>query len=322
MQAGSERARSRSLGYTAALSGVVVWSWTGIVIVHLLRSHPIAPLTLAFWRDLTSAGALVAILAIFRRETLRVAPRDRAFLLAFGGSLALLNLTWTFSIAWNGAAISTVLVYSSPAFTALLARIFFGERLGPVRLLALAASFAGCVLVAKADDPGRWALNAPGIVAGLLSSVSFAGYSVMGKVASRRGIDPWTITAYSFAVAALALLPLAYLTLPAGGPQGSLLSLGASWPAWLLLLLLVVPTLGGYGLYTVSLGYLPVATANIIATLEPILTTLWAHLLLGESLDLPQTLGGALIVGSVVFLQLEPRAADGSLAGTPALPPE
>jgi drug/metabolite transporter (DMT)-like permease len=325
MGAGSAPARSSRVGYTAAFGSVVAWSWTSILIGYLLRSHPIAPMTLAFWRDLTSGVALLALLACARRAAVRVARRDRAFLLLAGASVALLNLTWTVSIALNGAAVSVVIVYSSPAITALVARVLFGERLGAIRVLALAASFAGCVLVAKANEPSQWALNGLGIVAGLLSSVSFAAYSVMGKVASRRGIGPWTVTAYTFVIAAAALLPVAYLSLPASGAESSLLSLGPSWSGWLLLLLLIVPTLGGYGLYTISLGYLPVATANIIATLEPILTTLWAYLLLGESLDPAQAVGGALIVGSVVFLQLEPRdAAEGDVvsAGTPALPPE
>jgi drug/metabolite transporter (DMT)-like permease len=316
--------RSSRVGYTIAFSGVFVWSWTGVLVGYLLRNHPVAPMTLAFWRDLTSGVTLLALLALVRPAALRVDRRDRGFLLLAGGALALLNLTWTFSIARNGAAISTVLVYSSPAFTALLARVLFGERLGPVRLLALAASFVGCVLVARADDPGQWALNGPGIAAGLISAVCFATFSVIGKVAARRGLDPWTVTAYTFVVAAAVLLPVAYATLPASGPAASLLSLRGSWHGWGLLLVLVVPTLGGYGLYTASLGYLPAATANIIATLEPVLTALWASLLLAESLGAPELLGGALIVGSVVFLQLEPRRAEAGAepAGTPALPPE
>jgi drug/metabolite transporter (DMT)-like permease len=311
------------LGYTAAFSGVVLWSWTGVLFAFLLRDYPIAPMTLAFWRDLISGCALLGVLAFVRPAALRVDRHDRGFLLLAGGALALLNATWAFSTAWNGAAISVVLVYSSPAFTALLARLLFGERLGPVRLVALAASFVGCILVARADDPARWALNGPGIVAGLLSSVAFAGFSVVGKLASRRGIDPWTLTAYTFVIAAAVLLPISYATLPASGPASSLGSLGSSWRGWLLLLLLVGPTLGGYGLYTVSLGYLPAATANIIATLEPILTAIWANRLLGETLDAPELLGGALIVGSVVFLQLERPRAEGALAGAgTALPPE
>ena len=323
MRAEAVPGTSPRVGYGIAFTGVVVWSWTGVLVGYLLQRHPIAPMTLAFWRDLTSGATLVALLAVVRPAALRVERRDRAFLLLAGGALALLNATWTFSIARNGAAISTVLVYSSPAFTALLARVFFGERLGPIRALALAASFVGCVLVARADDPSRWTLNGPGIVAGLLSAVCFATFSVVGKVASRRGIDPWTLTAYTFVVAAGVLLPVAFASTPASGAAASLLWFGPSWHAWALLLVLVVPTLGGYGLYTVSLGYLPAATANIIATLEPVLTALWAHLLLGETLGAPELLGGSLIVGSVVFLQLEPRRGEAGVeAGTPALPPE
>jgi drug/metabolite transporter (DMT)-like permease len=297
-----------SRGYALAVSSVLLWSWTGILVSYLLRAQAIAPMTLAFWRELIAAATLLVLLAILRPATLRVARRDLGFLLLYGGSLALLNAAWTWSTAWNGAAVSTVLVYSSPAFTAVIARVVFGERLGPTRLLALAASIAGCVLVAQANDPARWSLNGPGIVAGILSAMCFALYSTMGKLAAKRRIDPWAATLYTFAVAAAALLPLAWLT-SGSGPASSLL-LSTRWEAWALLLILVVPTLGGYGLYTASLAYLPVATANGIATLEPVLTATWAHLLLGESLDAAQLVGGALILGSVVYLHRAARASE------------
>lgn len=314
-------------GYLVAGCAVLVWSWTGILISHLLRSQPIAPMTLAFWRDLATSCALALALAAVRPGALRVARRDAAFLVAYGASLTLMNVSWTFSVAWNGAAVSTVLVYSSPGITALAARLLHGERLGPIRALAFAASLGGCVLVARANDPAQWHLNAGGIFAGLLSAVSFAAFSMMGKEAARRGVDPWTSTLFTFAFAAAALLPIALALLPAAGPAASLASLGARWDGWLLLLLLVVPTLGGYGLYTVSLGYLPAGTANLIATLEPVLTAVWAALLLGEALDATQCAGGALVLASVAALHLEERwrsraaEADGdaALASRPAV---
>jgi drug/metabolite transporter (DMT)-like permease len=310
---------SLARGYLIAVTGVVVWSWTGILISYLLRHRPLAPMTLAFWRDLMSASALFVILAAFRPGTLRLARRDRAFLLAYGGALTLMNVTWTWSVALNGAAVSTVLVYSSAGITALVARFVFDERLSLVRILAIVGGLAGCVLVARATDPAQWNLNAAGIVAGLLSAMSFALYSVMGKAAHHRGIDPWSATLCTFAVAAAALLPIALATLPASGPGASLLSLGARWDGWMLLLLLVVPTLGGYGLYTASLAYLPASTANLVATLEPALTTVWAYLLLGESLDALQSLGGALIILSVASLQSGDTRAESSVEPPPLL---
>jgi drug/metabolite transporter (DMT)-like permease len=292
----------------------VAWSWTGILISYLLRNHPIAPMTLALWRDLATSSGLALVLLAFRRDALRVARRDAAFLSLYGASLTLMNVSWTLSVAWNGAAVSTVLVYSSPGITALAARFVFGERLNAIRVLAFAGSLIGCVFVARANDPAQWNLNAAGITAGLVSAVSFTAFSMMGKAASHRSIDPWTAMLAVFAFAAVALLPIASLTLPSSGASASLLSLGARWDGWLLLLLLVFPTLGGYGLYTVSLAYLPTGTANLIATLEPVLTTIWAYFLLGESLDAMQSLGGALIIGSVAALHLDRKARRASEA--------
>ena len=88
----------------------------------------------------------------------------------------------------------------------------------------------------------------------------------------------------------------------------SLLSLGPRWDGWLVLFVLaVIPTIGGFGLYTASLKHLPAGTANLIATLEPVLTTILAYLLLHEALDATQLLGGAFIVASVISLRLEER---------------
>jgi DME family drug/metabolite transporter len=198
-----------------------------------------------------------------------------------------------------------VLVYASPGITGLASRFLFGERLTPVRMAAFAGSMVGCVLVARANDTGQWNLNAGGILAGLLSALGFALFSLMGKAASRRRIDPWTSTLCTFAIAAMALLPISLLLAPAAGASASLFSLGASFRGWGLLLLLVVPTLGGYGLYTASLAHLPAGTANLIATLEPALTAIWAYVLLGESFDTMQLLGGALILGSVMILRVD-----------------
>jgi DME family drug/metabolite transporter len=64
-----------------------------------------------------------------------------------------------------------------------------------------------------------------------------------------------------------------------------------------------LPTIGGYGLYTVSLGYLPISVANLIATLEPALTAAWAYLLLGERMVPLQIFGSAMIITGVLLIR-------------------
>jgi drug/metabolite transporter (DMT)-like permease len=207
-----------------------------------------------------------------------------------------MNTMWTYSVKLNGAAVSTVLVYSSPAFTAIVARAAFGEPITRLRVAAIVTSMAGCVLVSGAYQPEAWATNAWGIVIGVVSGLGLTLYSAMGKFSARRGIPSWTATLSAFAVATCAL---------AFTQNGAtLFTLGPAIDGWLILLVLaVVPTLGGYGLYAASLGYLPAGTANLIASLEPALTALLAFILLGETFSAAQLIGGLLILTSVVSLR-------------------
>ena len=113
--------------------------------------------------------------------------------------------------------------------------------------------------------------------------------------------------ACSFAVAAVTIFGfnLAGNLLMGKALLADLLWLGASLPGWGVLLFLALgPTVGGFGLYTVSLGYLPASVANLIATLEPALTAGLAYLVLGEVLNPVQLLGSGLIIASVILLRM------------------
>lgn len=288
-------ARSLNKGYTVALTGVLLWSTTAIFISFLLKRYTLAPLTLAFWRDLFVTLSLTAILCLTRRNLLRIERRHRLFLILYGVSLTTMNVLWTFSVALNGAAISTVMVYWSPAFTAIVARKLFGEQLTWLRIAAIIASILGCVLVSGAYTPEAWSVNPWGIVIGIGSGLGFMFYSVMGKYSARRQINSWTATLAAFSVATCLL----FLT-----QRGdTLFTLGGAFDGWAILFALAIgPTLGGFGLYTAGLSYLPAGTSNLIATLEPALTSVLAFLLLGESMSGVQLAGSALILGSVISL--------------------
>jgi drug/metabolite transporter (DMT)-like permease len=100
------------------------------------------------------------------------------------------------------------------------------------------------------------------------------------------------------------LLPLEQLPGKAAYP-GDLLWLGSALGGWVILFLLAAgPTMAGFGLYNVSLGYLPSSVVNLIVTLEPALTAVIAYFLLGEMLNGLQIGGSLLILAGVVFLRL------------------
>ena len=284
-------------GYGIVLAATVIWASTGVVMSYLFLNYTLAPLTLAFWRDLFTAAALFLILLCIKPALLRVKRRDLPFLLLYGVfGLAFFNAIWTYSVAYNGASVATVLIYTGPAFVALASRFLFGEPLYWNKILAIVLAIVGCALVAQVYDLGFVLSNPVGTVIGLAAGVGFAVYSLFGKAASHR-LNPWTTVAYTFAFGSFFLL----LT----RPFDQLLSLGHAVDGWLLLLLLAVPTLGGYGLYMVSLGYLPVSVASIIVALEPVFTALMAFAILGERLAPVQIAGSVLIFAGVAALQLK-----------------
>jgi drug/metabolite transporter (DMT)-like permease len=285
----------------------MIWSTTAIFIRYLTQNYHIPPLVLAVWRDLILSIFLTLLFAIFWPKRLHPGRHNLVFLMFYGLIVSLFNSLWTISVALNGAAVSTVLAYSSAGFTAILGWRLLGEHLNFTKIIAVSLSLIGCVFVSGAYDLAAWQGNPIGIITGLCSGIAFAAYSLMGRSAAKRQIDPWTTLLYAFAFATvfLALYNILPLNLPAGLASTNLFWLGDQWLGWLILILLAIgPTLGGYGLYTVSLSYLPASVANLIATLEPVMTALLAFLLLGEVFTAPQFLGSAFIIGGVIILRI------------------
>ena len=302
-----------SRGYLIALVCAAFLSTTAIFIRYLTEAYRIPPLVLALWRDFFVVVTLLPVLGLIKPGLLKVdsrkPERNLLYLCVYGLVLAIFNIFWTLSVALNGAAVATVLVYCSAAFTAVLGRWFLREPLGWEKLVAIALSLAGCVLVSGAADPAVWRANLIGIITGVLSGLSYAGYSLMGRSAANRGLNPWTTLFYTFGFATLFLL--AVNLIPGGWFPGAaarpadLFWLGNAWTGWAALFALAaVPTVLGFGLYNVSLGYLPAGVVNLIATSEPVFTTVTAYFILGERLNAAQIGGGLLILGGVVFLRI------------------
>ncbi|MGB8212881.1 MAG: DMT family transporter [Anaerolineales bacterium] len=303
-------------GYTAAFLSAVILSTTAILIRYLTQTYHLPALVLAFWREVIVALSMLAALAVLRPALLRVSRTHMRYLALYGLALAIFNSLWTLSVSLNGAAVSTVLCYCSGGFTALLGWWLLKERLDWAKLLAVALCLGGCVLVSGALDPAAWRVNLLGIITGVLSGLLYAIYSLMGRSASQRGLNPWTTLVYTFGCAAVFLL--AFNLLGRGFLPGAItrpadfMWLGKSWAGWGILFLLAVgPTLAGYGMYNVSLTHLPSSVANLIVSMEPAFTAVTAYFLLGERLTWVQVGGSLLILGGVVFL----RVYEGWLAG-------
>jgi drug/metabolite transporter, DME family len=201
-----------------------------------------------------------------------------------------------------------VLLYTAPAFVALMSWRFLGETFGPRTLAALALTLLGCALVARAYDPSLLQLNLAGILCGLGAGFTYALYSILGKLSLRRGYPIATMSLYVYVIGAAGLLLVA---LVGGGPAGvgQLFTMGMDPGAWsLLLLLAVAQTIGALYAYTAGLRHMDAAAASIVATFEPLVAACLAYFVLHEKLEWLQLLGGAFILVAVVLLQTARRS--------------
>jgi drug/metabolite transporter (DMT)-like permease len=88
-------------------------------------------------------------------------------------------------VEFNGAAVATVLAFSSPAMTAILAHYLLREEINGIKLGSIGLSLIGTVLVSGAADPAAWKVNAAGIAFGLLTGLFFACYNMSANVGQR-----------------------------------------------------------------------------------------------------------------------------------------
>ncbi len=291
-------------GYLIAMTGIVIWSTTGILVNIMVANYGMPPLVLAFWRNVLVCIAAAPALYFIRRPLLRVERSQIRFYVLYGLVLALFNSVWILSVQANGAAVSTVLAYSSAGFTAVFAWWFFKEQLGLPKIVAVILSLTGCVLVSNAYTPAAWNVNPLGIIMGLASGVLFAGYNMMGKEAAHRKLNPWTSLLYAFAFSSVFALIFNLLAMALGTQAIILPALPAN--GWLVLIgLSFGPTLLGFGLYNTAMNYLPASTASLLATSEPAMTAVEAYLFLNERMTGVQIIGSLIILSAVIIARLE-----------------
>lgn len=211
--------------------------------------------------------------------------------------LGLVNTAVPFALfAWAAqrapAGIGAITNSMAVLFTALVAFLFWHERIGRMRVVALLAGFAGVVVLASSKAAGAsvgWAAAA-GTLAAFL-------YGIAANVITRqmRGIPPIALAAATLVCATLLLLPFAVATWPAHPvAPGSWLSAAA---------LGAVCTGLAYAIYFPLIQRIGASRAVTVTYLVPVFAVLWAWLLLGEPLTLAMAVAGALILGSVALSQ-------------------
>jgi DME family drug/metabolite transporter len=249
-------------------------------------------------------AVMTFVLATGRAKSLRVPRRDLAFLAPLGlVGIGTFYLLYFYTVRESTVGTAAILLYSSPAFVVVLARLFLQEEMNAAKMLALLLTAGGIFLVAGAYDPSNLEVTPTVLLTGLLSGLTYGLYSIFGRPVTGH-LRPSIILSYALFFGSLLLVVAALPTLD------TLADLPASSYA-LLLMLSVVHTTLGFALYTFGLGRLGAGRAAIVATAEPVVAVFLGTALLGESLTVPILLGASLVISGSALAQVKLRKRSG-----------
>lgn len=283
------------------LLAAVLWGLLGILGKNA-QAAGVSPLEVAFWRAVLGGG-LFALHALVTRAAL---PRGRDLLVtaAFGMvGVSMFYAAYQLAVRAGGASLASVLLYTAPAFVALLGWGLLRERLGAREGVAVAGTLTGIGLISLGGGQGV-SVTGAALAWGLTAGFTYSLYYLYGKAYFTR-YAPTALFAVALPVGALGLLP--FVQFSAKTP--------AAWSS--LTALAVLSTYLAYLAYSAGLRHLPATRASVIASLEPVVAAGLAALLFGERLSPTALLGTALVIGAALLLSVGGREEPETVTATP-----
>jgi len=241
----------------------------------------------AFWRLLFSSFILATATFAYYKKI----PFKLSFIPIFSGIfLGFHFLLWMESLFLIPVALSTTIVVTYPGITAILEKFVLKESMGKRRVFGMVVALAGVSIMLY--SPQNFNIKEDIYTGSLFSAfASFlaAGYFFLGRIARSRGegLSQYAITTYltaAISVFSIGFLKgVSFLSVP---PEG-----------WIFLLLLaIVPMIGGHTVMNYLLVEEKASFVSSIALGEPLGATLLSYFILG------QRISGYMLIGMVLTI--------------------
>jgi len=254
------------------------------------------------------AGILGLLIATGRQPSVRLStlePRERALLTVAIVANGLMNLALFFAFGAMTVALVMAIFYTYPVLTAAGSVALGRERLTRARVAALACSALGLALVLGGQiGPGAHATPV-GVVLAALAALGHATYLIV----IRGGFDrvPAAQTTSLVLAGGLVISGTAAILLGGAATIGSWALSPVAWAT-----VLFAGTFGAAlpKVWVVSGVRLIGSTrAAVVMLMEPVTAVTVAAIVLGQTLTLPELLGGIAILAAVVIVQRPDPAA-------------
>lgn len=280
---------SRRGAYIALVALTLMWGFNWMAMKFGLRYA--SPAVYNLDRILI---AVVFLFAVMRWEGRPFWPRSWVAVIVTGLFQTTINFSaTTFALAGGGAGRTSVLVFTMPFWTMLIAWPVLHERIRGTQWLAVIFALAGLLIVV---EPWRWEGELAPKLWAALSGFGWAAGTVSTKYFQRRyQLDMLNLIGWQMAAGTVPLLFLAWL-LPQPDAQWSVAYVAAVFYAG------VISTGVGFILWTAVLGVLPAGTASLNMFAIPVIAIVSSMLVFGERIASMEWLGiGCISIGLAIL---------------------
>lgn len=266
-----------------------------------VRYIPLPSGELALYRAILAAALIgVFLLATRQRIPLKGMVKELPLLLFSGVAMGINWILLFEAYKYTTVSVATLSYYFAPVIVTVVCPFLFREKLTGKQILCFLMSTIGLVLITGIGDVGSSGTDLIGILFGLGAAVFYATVILLNKFI--KNVDGIHRTFLQFLAAILILIPYVGAT---GGSNLHLLDF-SGWCA--LLVVGLVHTGITYCLYFSSLKELPGQKAAILSYIDPLVAVVISVTVLGETMTLPQLIGGVLILGFTLWNEISPKA--------------
>lgn len=265
------------------------------IFINYLSDAGLGEMQISFLRQLFAVLVFALIMLVCDRAKLRIPLKDLGLLMLVGlVNGVMFNFLYFYTIVHSRASIAVVLLYTSPVFVMILARVFFKEKITGLKFIALVLTVIGCVLVTGVIGEGYTPPPAA-ILTGVLTGLAYALNNILTSAAVKKN-DPLTVTFYTLFFSFLFLIPFS--------GWNSLTSLCGANPMILLvafLMCIVTAVLAQY-FFSVGLGLIESGKAAIYGATEPIVGSLVGILIFHEESNFMKIAGIIMVIAAILLI--------------------
>ncbi|MEP6943644.1 MAG: DMT family transporter [Betaproteobacteria bacterium] len=282
---------SRRGAYIALVCLTLVWGFNWMALKYgLVYARP------AIYNIHRILVAVSVLFIVMRWEGRPFWPQSWIAVVVTGFFQTTINFSaTTFALASGGAGRTSVLVFTMPFWTMLMAWPVLHERVRGMQWLAVALAVTGLVIVV---EPWHWEGELAPKLWAALSGFGWAAGTVSTKYFQRRyKLDTLNLITWQMAVGMLPLMLVPWL-FPQPAAQWSVVYVAAVFYAG------VIATGFGFILWTAVLGVLPAGTASLNMFAIPVIAIVSSMLVFDERISATEWTGIACIGVGLAILSL------------------